>query len=65
MPNLLVPNVNKSPLTVMVSASWNAYTMTLYILSYNLEALKEVVFLTHDYHNQYYITTAVNNYLQL
>ena len=37
----------------------------LYILSYNLETLKEVAFLTRDYYNQYYITTTVNNYLQL
>ena len=35
------------------------------ILNYNLETLKEVAFLTRDYHNQYYITTTVNNYLQL
>ena len=27
----------------------------------NLETLKEVAFLTRDYHNQYYITTTVNN----
>ena len=33
----------------------------LYILSYNLETLKEVAFLTGDYHDQYYITTTVNN----
>ena len=33
----------------------------IYILSYNVETLKEVAFLTCDYHNQYYITTTVNN----
>ena len=52
----------------MLFASLNAYTMALmeaYILSCNLEILKEVAFLTRDYHNQCYITTTVNNYLQL
>ena len=33
----------------------------LYILSYNLETLKEVASLICDYHNQYYIATTVNN----
>ena len=33
----------------------------LFILSYNRETLKEVAFLTCDYHNQYYITTTVND----
>ena len=37
----------------------------LYMLSYNLETPKEIAFLTRDYHNQNYITTTVNNYLQL
>ena len=32
-------------------------------ISYNLETLKEVAFLTRDYHNHANITTTVNNYL--
>ena len=51
----------------MLFACLNTYTMAneAYILSCNLETLKEVAFLTRDYHNQCYITTTVNNYLQL
>ena len=36
-------------LTVILFASLNAYTMAL---SYTLETLQEVAFLTRDYHNQ-------------
>ena len=32
------------------------------MLSCNLETLKEVAFLTRDYHSQSYITTTVNHY---
>ena len=51
-----------SLLTVMLSASLNIIPW-LYVLSYNLETLKDVAFLTRDYHR--YITTTVDNYLYL
>ena len=40
-------------------------SLKAYILSYNLETLKEVAFLSHDYHINANKTTTVNNYLQL
>ena len=41
------------------------WLMEAFIQSCNLETLKEVAFLTRDYRNQCYVTTTVNNYLQL